>query len=161
MITGRSVEAYESQHGDGLAHLLRACGLLNRAEEIEAAGALNFDVLVALEDGDAVGYIHFQTTGTYSEQFGLTDHPEPQVWVFGMAVTPDRRGSGVGALLLRELAQRVQVLGRTYLALQVDFRGDVERRIAFFNRQGLSWVDRESRAMGAPIARILGLDEGS
>jgi len=84
------------------------------------ATATDAEFLVAEENGDVIGYLHYDSEG-----------PEPEL--HRIYVDPDRKRGGVGSALMRELHARLPPGGH-YVLLVAEANMDAQ---AFYQRHGL------------------------
>lgn len=100
-------------------------------------------VLGVIRDGAMVGVVEL-----------LAGYPGPTDWYVGfLMVAPEARGAGLGASVFREAAGRVaQAGGRT---LHLIVRDDNPRAIAFWERQGFTFVNYQVQDLGTKINRVL------
>ena len=89
------------------------------------AGADDAHFLVADDDGQVAGYLHYDCEGT-----------EPEL--HRIYVDPDRKRGGIGSALLRELNARLKP-GSSYVLLVAE--ENIAAR-AFYERRGFVFVDR-------------------
>jgi ribosomal protein S18 acetylase RimI-like enzyme len=82
--------------------------------------ASDAEFLVAEQDGDVIGYLHFDSEG-----------PEPEL--HRIYVDPGRKRGGVGSALMRELHSRLPP-AREYILLVAEANTDAQ---AFYQRHGL------------------------
>jgi len=101
----------------------------------KAAGeSLPDTLLAAVENSDFLGLAHYQTA------------EEPRgVWLWYLAVVPERRCQGAGAWLYGEIVQRARAAGAIGMVIEVEIpeeasdeagRALAARRIDFYRRQG-------------------------
>src|SRR5262249_35001699 len=89
------------------------------------AGAVDAHFLVADDDGQVAGYLHYDCEG-----------PEPEL--HRIYVDPDRKRGGIGSALLHELNARLEP-GSSYVLLVAE--ENIAAR-AFYERQAFVFVDR-------------------
>src|SRR2546422_559815 len=82
--------------------------------------AIDAEFLVAEQDGDVIGYLHYDSEG-----------PEPEL--HRIYVDPGRKRGGVGSALMRELHARLPP-GRQYVLFVAEANTDAQ---AFYQRHGL------------------------
>jgi len=82
--------------------------------------AIDAEFLVAEQDGDVIGYLHYDSEG-----------PEPEL--HRIYVDPGRKRGGVGGALMRELHARLPP-GRQYVLFVAEANTDAQ---AFYQRHGL------------------------
>jgi len=82
--------------------------------------AIDAEFLVAEQDGDVIGYLHYDSEG-----------PEPEL--HRIYVDPGRKRGGVGGVLMRELHARLPP-GREYVLLVAEANTDAQ---AFYQCHGL------------------------
>ena len=84
------------------------------------AAATDAEFLVAEQDGEVIGYLHYDSEGPQSE-------------LHRIYVDPDRKRGGVGSALMRELHARLPP-GRQYILLVAEANKEAQ---AFYRRHGL------------------------
>jgi ribosomal protein S18 acetylase RimI-like enzyme len=105
---------------------------LDLGREIDAMMAHDRSFFLVAADGDTlVGAV----MGGYDGRRG---------WVYHFAVSPDRRGAGIGRLLMRDLERRMRARGVAKINLQV--RGDNREVVDFYARLG--YADEHLVSMG-------------
>jgi ribosomal protein S18 acetylase RimI-like enzyme len=84
--------------------------------------------LVAEADSDVIGFIVGEVRAW---EFGSP----PCGWVFALSVSPDKRETGVGQLMLEEMCKRLKQAGVTTVRTMVDRENKLT--LSFFRSQGL------------------------
>ena len=87
-------------------------------------------------DGAVVGYGNLTNEPvTANENYGITS---PGLHcILHIVVHPDHQSQGVGSKLIRHIEQCARTLGASGIFVSVDGHGDVQRRVNFFNNQGM------------------------
>ena len=116
-----------------LADLTTQLGYPTSPEEAEArlrdlASRPEDAVLVAVEDGEAVGWIH--VSALYSLEM------DPCAQIQGLVVDDSRRGGGIGAALVEAAAE--WAAGHGFRTLRVRSNAIRERTHAFYERLGFA-----------------------
>lgn len=84
----------------------------------------------------------------------MRGYPGPTDWYIGLLLlSPEVRGAGVGAAVVREVGERVIVAGGRTLHIVV--RDDNVRAIAFWERQGFTLVKYLVQDLGTKVNRVL------
>ncbi|MGW6951772.1 N-acetyltransferase family protein [Streptomyces xanthophaeus] len=114
------------------------------------------DVVVAEVGRTVVGVAEFQLHCDFGHHEGRETHAGEQAFVLTLAVADASRRSGVGRMLLTEVARRAHEAGHTFLAL-VPQDGDSASRLAFFRACGLKpyGPNQPGAAWGCPVLEIL------
>ena len=134
-MTETSIEPFTQTHLDGLVALVAAEGWTEYSDDPErtrrALTAPGVTTLVAITDGRLVGAIQIQSDGLIQAHLSM------------LLITPNSRGAGLGARLLRHGLQRAG-------GVQLDIRTRTE---GYYERLGAS------RSLGFRLTREdLGLD---
>ena len=124
-----------------------AAALVEQTYSIEAltecitrcTAAIDAEFLVAEQDGDVIGYLHYDSEG-----------PEPEL--HRIYVDPGRKRGGVGSALMRELHARLPP-GSQYVLFVAEANTDAQ---AFYQRHGL--VVERNVAGGSHLAVGIEID---
>lgn len=93
--------------------------------------------VVAVEGGEAVGVAYCRLFTDDDHGHGYVDYETPEI---AIAVRDDRRGRGIGALLLEELARVARDAGIARLSLSVEAEN---RAMRLYERLGYREVSRD------------------
>jgi ribosomal protein S18 acetylase RimI-like enzyme len=124
-----------------------AAALVEQTYSIEAltecitrcTAAIDAEFLVAAQDDEVIGYLHYDSEG-----------PEPEL--HRIYVDPGRKRGGVGSALMRELHARLPP-GKQYVLFVAEANTDAQ---AFYKRQGL--VVERKVAGGSHLAIGVSID---
>jgi ribosomal protein S18 acetylase RimI-like enzyme len=84
----------------------------------------------------------------------LIGYPGPTDWYIGLLLlSPEVRGAGIGAAVVRDVVERVLAVGGRMLHIVV--RDDNLRAIAFWERHGFALVDYLVQDLGTKVNRVL------
>ncbi|MFJ2787498.1 MULTISPECIES: GNAT family N-acetyltransferase [unclassified Streptomyces] len=111
---------------------------------------------VALLDGEVAGLLEGRFDAGYVDEIAQPDHPAPQAWAQLLMVDPTLRSHGIQHLLVG-FAAAAQQADSTFLALTADGNDGLADRIRFFQKCGLTSIDRHTpdASFGAPVDTIL------
>ncbi|MEV6007376.1 GNAT family N-acetyltransferase [Streptomyces sp. NPDC051976] len=116
-------------------------------------------VAVACCAQSVVGVVEFDLSYDLGRASERLEHPGKQAWIFSLAVQDVWRGRGVGAQLVRYVAQQAKADGVTLLALAVqeELGEDGSRRARFFESLGMRGLASSpgDPAWGAPVDAVL------
>lgn len=106
-------------------------------------GAADKQVLGVMREGSLIGVIEL-----------LTGYPGPTDWYIGLLLlSPEVRGAGVGATVVRDAVEHVAAAGGRALHLIV--REDNPRAVAFWQGQGFALIDRRLQDLGTKKNLVL------
>jgi ribosomal protein S18 acetylase RimI-like enzyme len=130
------IRPFEVDDTEPVVALWRAAGLTrpwnDPYRDIERKLAVQPELFLVAEDADAV-------VGT-----AMAGYDGHRGWLYYLAVSPDRQGSGIGTALVREVEERLLALGCPKLNLQV--RGGDERLLAYY--RGLGFASDDAAGLG-------------
>ena len=108
------------------------------ARYVKGLGRRGDTVLIAVEDGFAVGAAWYRLFRRDHPGYGFVDEETPEL---AIAVVPSRRGRGIGEALLDALCERARTERYSALSLSVE-RGN-EPLLAFYEKHGFTRVHED------------------
>lgn len=135
---GITVRPIRDNHRTAVAALMRTHGIGGTGPwEMESGRQLVFDHLVAVEDGQVVGWLEgrLDADGGPHPRFNL---PYANgAWLYWIVVSPDHRRCGIGRALINAAATVARDRGCEFIGGLVDQNSPWEERLAFLTQCGL------------------------
>ncbi len=133
----------QTQHHEGAPFMFPPTGVIPREDYIALLARPNERVLIALEEGEPVGYLNYELIDRRANYY---THGEKLVYVHVVSVKETHRGKHIGEALLKRAEEMGREFGATRMTLEVyAFNAGA---IRFYERVGF---EKLKHAMSMPL----------